>query len=118
MVRFWRFWYSDFSRFSLIGGALAAATLGGLYLMHNPAISVVEHQAMVAGISPNEDKTGRSGSYRYFLRLDDGRAVLASDYLLRPHLIGSRVTVEFVTYRNGRTSYRFPNFFGGSVAEP
>lgn len=118
MVRFWRVWYSDFAWYGLIAVALAAATLGGIYLMHNPVVSVVEHQAVVTGISAKEDKTGLSGSYQYFLRLDDGRAVLASDYLRRPHLVGSRVTVELATFRNGRKSYRFRNFFGRGMAEP
>jgi hypothetical protein len=97
--------------------AIAVATAGSLYLVHNPAVSVVGMEATVEGISPNQNKVGTSSSYSYSLRLEDGRTVFASDYLFRPHLKGARVTIERVTYKSGRISYRFPNFLGiaGSV---
>lgn len=112
MAGFWYYWYFKRTRVFLIAGALAAATLGGLYLSHNPVVSVVGLEATVEGARFGESRVGTSGSYTYSLRLDDGRTVFASDYPSRPHLKGTRVTIEQVTYKSGRIMYRFPNFRG------
>jgi hypothetical protein len=81
---------------------------------HSPVKAIADVEATVEGFTLSTGRSGIGSRYTYILRLDNGNVIVASDYLSKPHIKGSRVKIERVTHENGRTSYRFP-FFGGSA---
>jgi hypothetical protein len=93
---------------------VVALIVSRMFYASRPVKSIVEVEATVEGISLAPSRVGTSSRYSYTLRLEDGTVIIASDYLSRPHIKGSRVTIERVTRENGRISHRFP-FLGGSV---
>jgi len=105
--------FRDDLRGIVIVAVIFAMVVSPIFL-HGPVKSVVEVEATVEGFTLGASRNGQGSRYTYILRLEDGRTILASDYLSKPHIKGSRVTIERVTRDNGRVSYRFP-FFGGSA---
>ena len=97
----------------IIAAMVFAMTVAPVFL-HSPVRSVSKVEATVEAIMVRGSRVGTSSQYTYLLRLENGATVMASDYLSRPHLKGTSVTLERVIRENGRASYRFP-FFGGSM---
>ncbi|SFP63307.1 hypothetical protein SAMN03159463_04561 [Mesorhizobium sp. NFR06] len=85
----------------------AVFVLGGYVFVRNLTNDVSPIQAvdMINATIKSVQWGGRNSPTTYVLFLDGGATVLVNDD--RPHLIGSRASVERVTRDTGFVSYRF-----------
>ena len=84
-------------RENLRGIVVAVATVAMIVspiFRYSPVKSTVDVEATVEGFTFNPNRSGGTSRYTYILRLDNGDVIVASDYLSKPHIKGSRVKID------------------------